>query len=176
MATMILKIPRSIDGCVVECGCYRGGSTANLSLVCALTGRRLEVFDSFRGLPEPKDQDTNTLLGKRSTKFQRGQFQGDLDDVQANVSQWGDVSVCRFNAGYFDNVLPQVSKECVLVFLDVDLRSSLETCVRYLWPLLQDECYLFTHEAQDTEARQLRRDFGQPTARPHQHVVCELVE
>src|SRR5215203_1739797 len=51
MATKIMRIPRSTSGCVVECGCYAGGSTANLSLVCSLTGRQLEVFDSFEGLP-----------------------------------------------------------------------------------------------------------------------------
>ena len=38
-----------------------------------------------------------------------------------------------------------------LVFLDVDLVDSLRTCFTYLWPLLQDGCYLFTHEAHHME-------------------------
>jgi O-methyltransferase len=48
---------------VVECGTYAGGSTANLSLVCALVGRELEVFDSFEGLPDPEARDDVVLLG-----------------------------------------------------------------------------------------------------------------
>jgi hypothetical protein len=52
MAKTILNVPRETDGCVVERGTYAGGSRANLFLVCALVGRRLEVFDSFEGLPD----------------------------------------------------------------------------------------------------------------------------
>jgi O-methyltransferase len=54
LASAVLQVPRSTPGSVVECGCYVGGSTANLSLVCAATGRKLIIFDSFQGLPEPK--------------------------------------------------------------------------------------------------------------------------
>src|SRR5262245_33881117 len=50
MVTEIMRIPRAVAGSVVECGSYKGGSTANLSLVCKLVGRRLHVFDSFAGL------------------------------------------------------------------------------------------------------------------------------
>src|SRR5688572_10253035 len=42
MATEIMKVPRSVEGCVVECGSFKGGSAANLSLVCSLCNRRLE--------------------------------------------------------------------------------------------------------------------------------------
>ena len=42
-----------LDGAVVECGCFKGGSTATLSVACKKAGRTLNVFDSFCGLPEP---------------------------------------------------------------------------------------------------------------------------
>lgn len=156
MATQIMKIPRSIHGCIVECGCYAGGSTANLSLACALTGRRLEVFDSFKGLPNLPEQDrTNTVLnvqeGRHRSTYSPGEYIGELEVVKTNVSRWGNIEVCEFNAGYFDEVLPSFSEACVFIFLDVDLRSSLETCVEHLWPLLQEGCYLFTHDAQEIE-------------------------
>src|SRR5580658_1370194 len=47
MATQILRVPKQIEGCVVECGSFKGGSATNLSLVCALCSRKLEVCDSF---------------------------------------------------------------------------------------------------------------------------------
>jgi hypothetical protein len=34
MATQIMKVPRSSRDTVVECGCYAGGSTGNLLVVC----------------------------------------------------------------------------------------------------------------------------------------------
>src|SRR5947208_725078 len=33
MASRILAVPPGVEGVIVECGCYRGGSTCNLSLV-----------------------------------------------------------------------------------------------------------------------------------------------
>jgi hypothetical protein len=38
MAQKLLSLPKSFEGVVVECGCFRGGSTANLSIICDLLG------------------------------------------------------------------------------------------------------------------------------------------
>jgi hypothetical protein len=43
----------------------------------------------------------------------------------------------------------------VLAFLDVDLRSSLETCVRALWPQLVPGGRIFVHEAPHLEIASL---------------------
>ena len=36
MAVKLLEIPPEVEGVVVECGCYLGGSTANLSIACEI--------------------------------------------------------------------------------------------------------------------------------------------
>ncbi|HKV94773.1 MAG TPA: TylF/MycF/NovP-related O-methyltransferase [Candidatus Angelobacter sp.] len=153
MATEIMKVPIEVEGCVVECGSFKGGSAANLSLVCALCKRELEIFDSFAGLPVPSEIDQRHLLvGTQEVHtYMKGAFCGALDEVQKNISQCGNLDVCHFNMGYFDQTLPGFQKACILAFLDVDLVDSLETCLKYLWPLLQDGCYLFTHEAHHME-------------------------
>src|SRR5437660_187565 len=51
MALKLLEMPSGLAGDVVECGAWKGGSAANLSLVCRIVGRRLLVYDSFEGLP-----------------------------------------------------------------------------------------------------------------------------
>jgi O-methyltransferase len=43
MALKILETSPGIEGDVVECGTWKGGSAANLSLVCKLVGRKLLV-------------------------------------------------------------------------------------------------------------------------------------
>ena len=153
MATEILKIPPQVEGCVVECGSFKGGSAANLSLVCGLCNRQLEIFDSFAGLPEPSDVDQqHVLVGAQEVQtYAKGAFCGTLPEVEKNISQFGNIGVCNFNVGYFNQTLPGFRKRCILAFLDVDLVDSLETCLKYLWPLLQDGCYLFTHEAHHME-------------------------
>ena len=57
MAAKILAIPPAQKGTIVECGSWRGGTTANLSLVADIVDRRLIVYDSFEGLPEPAPGD-----------------------------------------------------------------------------------------------------------------------
>src|SRR5580692_12418554 len=103
MATEILKVPKSVLVVVVECGCYEGGSTANLSLICGAAGRRLVVFDSFRGLPEPRPEDTrHTVHGQREIhRYAEGYWSGSLVEVRKNVALCGDLSVCEFRPGFF---------------------------------------------------------------------------
>jgi O-methyltransferase len=129
-----LTIPKSVEGCVVECGCYKGKSTANLSLVCALCKRTLEVFDSFEGLPEPSiDDKTHVILGQREVHtYSKGAWSASLSETKENVSRYGKIDVCNFNPGYFEDTLPKFKKSAAFVFLDVDLKSSVKTCLRYL--------------------------------------------
>jgi O-methyltransferase len=150
MAAKILEIPRSIEGDVIECGCYKGGSTANLSLICQLVGRRLLVFDSFEGLPQPDESDRihEMDVSGRVIEYEKGQYTGRLDEVRHNVSAYGALDVCEFCKGYFKSTLPKLDRKIVFAFVDVDLRESLEDCLRELWPRLQDGCLLFSHEAQ----------------------------
>ena len=79
----ILSIPKSKDGCIVEAGSYKGGSTARFSLFAKLAGRRLIVFDSFEGLPENMEKHDKSILG-HSIKgwFRGGEFCGALEEVQ----------------------------------------------------------------------------------------------
>ncbi len=75
--------------------------------------------------------------------------------MKRNISKYGVINICNFNVGYFEYTLPNFKKKCAFVFLDVDLRDSLETCLKYLWPLLQDGCYLYTHKAPHREIASL---------------------
>lgn len=79
MAMKLLEIPPSVKGAVVECGCWKGGATVNLSLICKLTGRELKVYDSFEGLPPPSPGDP---VAERSFKrgFIPGVFRGALEE------------------------------------------------------------------------------------------------
>lgn len=153
MATQILKVPKSVPGCVVECGSYKGGSAANLSLVCELCDRKLEIFDSFAGLPAPAQSDKGHILVGLQTihTYEEGAWCGTLPEVQQNIATYGQISICNFNPGFFDQTLPTFNQSCILVFADVDLRTSLETCIEYLWPMLQNGCCFFTHEAPHLE-------------------------
>lgn len=155
---------------MVECGCFRGGATAKLSLVARATHRRLIVCDSFEGLPEPAaiDQGLKTL---QHTPYERGMFAGSLADVRNCVSRFGDIKSCDFHAGYFEKSLPSLA-ECNIAggFVDVDLISSARDCLASLWPRLLTGGRLFFHEARDmqlvrgiTDGRWWQDTLGMPT-------------
>ena len=156
IATRVLRIPKSVEGSVVECGSFRGGSTVNLSLVCGLCHRKLEVFDSFSGLPASDSTEVHTLLDRRKLAvYAKGAYAGTEEEVRRNVSRYGDIGICEFHPGYFEDTLPQFKRDCVLAFVDVDLRDSLVTCLRNLWPLLLAGSYFFVHEAHHLEMAQI---------------------
>jgi hypothetical protein len=124
----------------VECGCWKGGSTANLSLVCRIAGRTLLVYDSFEGLPEGAPGD------REASGYEKGDYSGTLDEVRDNLRRYGAIECCEFVKGWFDDTLPTQDSPILLAFLDVDLEASLDTCVRYLWPRLVENGYVFTDE------------------------------
>ena len=160
MISALLQLPSSIEGSVVECGCYMGGTTTNLSLASKVVGRKLYVFDSFEGLPTPSKGDLKHWamnIGEYHS-YEKGSWCGPLDTVTYNVGKYGASEVCTFIKGYFDSTLPLFSKRVGFVFCDVDLRDSLKMCLRYLWPLLSAGGRLFTHEAHHCEIASLFYD------------------
>lgn len=160
MAAEILNVPPSVKGVIVECGCFKGGSTVNLSLVAAACGRELHVFDSFVGLPDPDSEDSGHLLlvDAEVRTYAGGDYAGTLQEVMTNVERFGARDVCTFHKGYFEDTLPGFDQPIVFAFVDVDLASSEKTCLEYLWPLLIDGGYLFTDEAPHLEIATLFYD------------------
>jgi O-methyltransferase len=140
MLAKLLEVPPEVEGVVVECGCYLGGSTVNLSLICEAVGRELIVYDSFEGLPEGDAND------KIASPYTPGMFAGPLEEVRANVARYGAIGVCEFRKGWYADTLPLHTEPIVLCFLDVDLQMSIHQCLVNLWPHLTDEGYVFTDD------------------------------
>ena len=100
IAAKLLELPPGVEGAVVECGCWKGGTTTNLSVICDIVGRDLIVYDSFEGLPAPE------ALDQMKPEVQ-GTFRGDLEVVQDNVRTYGEIDRCQFRKGWFRDTLPQ---------------------------------------------------------------------
>lgn len=150
MAMKLLETPPNREGVVVECGCWKGGATVNLSLACRMVGRKLMVYDSFEGLPPPEPGD---LIAERSFRkgFVPGVYGGALEEVKANVSRFGAPEVCSFHKGWFKDTLIDHTDPVVLAFWDVDLYASLHDCLINLWPHIVDEGYVFMDEYREIE-------------------------
>ena len=140
MALKILETPPEAPGDVVECGTWKGGCAANLSLVCKIAGRKLKIYDSFQGLPEGESDD------REAQYYKKGDFCGALEEVKRNIEKYGAIDCCEFVEGWFNETLPKLNSNVLLAFLDVDLEASLDICVRFIWPRLSEHGYIFIDE------------------------------
>ena len=140
MGLKVFETPPEVEGAVIECGTWKGGSAVNLSLVCQMTGRKLLIYDSFEGLPEKEEGD------REAVGYNVGDYCGTLDEVKSNISKYGSIESCEFIQGWFKDTLPQLDQPILLAFLDVDFEASLETCVRYIWNNLTEKGYIFIDE------------------------------
>lgn len=140
MAAKIFSIPPSVPGVLVEAGCWKGGSTANLSLVADIVDRTLVVYDSFEGLPPPAEGD------RWAHEMGEGAFRGSLDEVKDNVRRHGVIERCEFRKGWFSDTLGDHTEPIVFAFMDVDHQASMHQCMLGLWPHLVDQGYVFVDE------------------------------
>lgn len=145
VATALLKMPREVEGVIIEAGCFKGGSTAKFSLLARLANRQLIAFDSFEGLPDNDEANQKSMFGE-VPNFDQGKYLGSLLEVRQNVDRYGDLERCTFLKGWFDETMPGFSEKIVAGYIDVDLASSTKTCLKYLFPLLQRGGSLFSQD------------------------------
>lgn len=152
LARELLALPASTAGDVIECGAYKGASSCSLSLACALVGRKLVVCDSFAGLPSGEGDVTRDYAHQKLRgHYTAGMYAGRLDEVRANVTRYGRIDQCTFVPGLFADTLPGLTGEFAFAFIDVDLTSSMQDCIRHLWPRLVDGAMLYTDDSSDLE-------------------------
>jgi O-methyltransferase len=133
----VFALKPELSGCIVEAGAFKGGGTAKISLAAKHIDRQLIVFDSFEGLPENTEQHQKSVLGHSIEGwFKAGNFNGSMDEVKQNVARYGDISVCTFIKGWFEDTMPSFKQPVALAYLDVDLASSTRTCLKNLYPLI----------------------------------------
>ncbi len=140
IAAKVLAVPRSVEGVIVEAGCWKGGTTTNLSLIAEAAGRTLIVYDSFEGLPPATEGD------HWASELAEGAFKGELEEVKANVARFGAIGCCEFRKGWFSDTLGSHTEPIVAAYVDVDYQASFHECIIGLWPFLNDDGYMFIDE------------------------------
>lgn len=104
-----------VEGDVVELGCNEGSTSVLLQDILNRNGsrRRLHVFDSFEGLPEP-DRAFDPVL-------ERGKFRAVQEDVLTKFSERG-FDPPMLHRGWVDETVPAQLPELIAVaYVDLDL-------------------------------------------------------
>ncbi|NER93585.1 MAG: hypothetical protein F6J86_07060 [Symploca sp. SIO1B1] len=100
-----------IPGNFVECGTWRGGSAALLAFVSkhySLRPRLLYAFDTFAGMPEPRDMDKHQGIPANDTGLGVGTLKAPILEGLAQICQALDVrDIVVPVQGLFAQTLPQ---------------------------------------------------------------------
>ncbi len=142
---LILSSEHLEKGVIVECGSYKGGSSAKLSLAAHIAKRKLFIFDSFEGLPENDEKHGKNIFGGEAN-FPAGSYFGSLEEVKNNIKKFGKIEACEFIKGWFKDTLSDFFEQIEVAFIDVDLVSSTRTCIKYLYPLLRPGGVIFSQD------------------------------
>ena len=138
-----------IEGDVVECGVWRGGS----SMLAALTlmeeqapARELWLYDTFEGMSEPTEHDVSAGGDRVSENWERYRRRLDhpvfayagLAEVQANMTSTGyPTDRIRYVAGKVEETIPAtMPNRIALLRLDTDWYESTRHELEHLYPRL----------------------------------------
>ncbi len=140
---------RGIEGDIVECGVWRGGSSAAAALTllrCQDTCRSLWLYDTFSGMTAPSAEDQDFLgndAGQLLQQHDRHDSQSvwccsGLEEVRQTMQTTGyPAERIRFVQGPVEQTLPLTRPEKIaLLRLDTDWYESTRCELEHLYPRL----------------------------------------
>lgn len=128
---------KRVNGCVVECGVWRGGMIAAIAEILGAE-RKYLLFDSFEGLPKAQEIDGKTALDWQNDKSSPLYFENCKAEIEyaqkaMSISNAKDVEIIK---GWFNETLKNANiKEPIAVLrLDGDWYDSTIECMNNLYP------------------------------------------
>jgi O-methyltransferase len=138
---------RPVDGALVECGVWRGGSmmaVAKTLLQHDVTDRELYLFDTFEGMTPPGEEDVKHT-GERAADVLAGSSRESHDWAYAPLEQVREAVLgvgypeekVHFVRGRVEDTLPDhAPQEIALLRLDTDWYASTKHALVHLYPRL----------------------------------------
>ena len=144
-------VKNKIDGAIVECGVWKGGSTMAIALTLKMLdaeNRDLYLFDTFSGMSVPSDVDVSFINGAKAHEyFSKARISEDtsdwclssLDEVKENMLSTGyQKDRIHFIKGKVEDTIPKdIPKAIALLRLDTDWYESTKHELTHLFPLLK---------------------------------------
>ncbi len=144
-------VRHKIDGCLVECGVWRGGSSMAIALTLIEEGdtsRDLYLFDTFEGMTAPQDVDTTADRTLAQTHLDRDADRSGsvwavagIDEVRHNMQATGyPEDRVRYVKGPVETTIPAGARvgPIALLRLDTDWYESTKHELAHLFPLLAE--------------------------------------
>ncbi len=130
-----------VDGCVVECGVWRGGMSASMAEILG-PDRLYYLFDSFEGLPDAKEIDGQDAIQYQLDKDAPRYYDNctaEIGFAQKAMSLSG-VPRVEIVKGWFSETLPDMNirEPIAILRLDSDWYDSTMVCMENLYPKVSE--------------------------------------
>jgi O-methyltransferase len=136
-----------VEGDVVECGVWRGGSMMAAAMALQEIGshRVIHLFDTFDGMPPPGVEDVDlqgiqatTLLAREAKETGEVFSWSPLEDVRKNMDSTGyPQEFVRFVPGMVEDTVPGLAPDRIAILrLDTDWYASTKHELEHLYPRL----------------------------------------
>jgi O-methyltransferase len=133
-------------GCLVECGTWRGGASFLMArrAIHLRQARPVWMFDSFEGLPPPKEIDgpaANAWAADTASPGYYNNCAASLEEVQAAVSRLDLTDNVTLVKGWFQDTLASKKSQIgqiALLRIDADWYDSVLLCLEELVPCVVD--------------------------------------
>lgn len=128
LASLLRQALRNVEGDVIECGVYRGGTARLFAdlLRASDSGKTLHLFDTFSGIPErTSGQDVHAV--------------GDFSDtsVEGVRRTLGDFPAAEFHRGFIPDTFAELQNGAFcFAHVDVDQYETTREATRYVYPRL----------------------------------------
>lgn len=147
-----------IEGAIVECGVWRGGSSMAALKTLQAVGtptREIYLYDTYEGMSEPTSVDREASTGREAQAMLDASDRSDmvwafasLDDVKVNVGSVGyPADRLHYVAGKVEETIPQtIPDKIALLRLDTDWYESTRHELQHLYPRLQSRGVLIVDD------------------------------
>ncbi len=140
-----------IEGDIVECGVWRGGSMMAIAEMLKRSGdtsRNLHLFDTFEGMSEPTEADVSVdgatavdqLANEDKNDGKSVWCVASLEDVQSHMTQTGYPNErVHYHVGKVEETIPEAApSKIALLRLDTDWYESTAHEMEHLFSRLSD--------------------------------------
>lgn len=144
-------IENKIDGDLVECGVWKGGSSMLMALMLkkyGVTNKKIYLYDTFEGMPEPSSIDKTTqgvsasILMSKETKENENSVwcYSPIEEVKNTLISTGFLpeNLIFVKGKVEDTLLKQVPERISVLRLDTDWYESTKIELEILYPLLSE--------------------------------------
>ena len=145
----IYVIENNIQGDLVECGVWRGGSSMMIALTFlskGVTDRKIYMYDTYEGMSEPSQEDV-AITGEHAAKIlEREDKQAEdsiwcyasFDEVLSNIKSTGYPleNIKMIKGKVEDTLVTHQPEKIALLRLDTDWYESTKIELEILFPML----------------------------------------